>query len=487
MGFSEIADNTLLPFGETKMEPGFVNISPHYSISGIFEDGFRFGSRTYDSLQVATGGGISFEGHSWFLNPTDESVPGSIYPFGSDFDTRSFDNRLPHNVGPQDMGVFFDTNAERDSVVVTWHKVGRFYAQHEFSHTFQLEMIDTGHGDAEVIFRFSKIPTSGNFNLGLWPLDGERIHVTAAHLGYRPNEIDREEGNTGVPGVWQFKVIDGAVVATDPLEVTEGPDVLTGSIFPDVMEGGDGNDSIDGDVSEDRILGGEGDDFLLGGRGNDTLDGGDGDDTVEGGLGYDSIGGGAGNDLLLEDWGDYIPQRDTINGNDGNDTIDGARGNDILGGQSGDDVIRGGNGDDLIGGGSGNDILSGGRGNDSFWGGSGDDFIYGDRGRNEATGGEGADTFLLTAEGILILHDFNPDEGDRLIVDGDRWAREMFDIRTDGSDQSGTTATILYRMAQETAFRIVAEIHAVDGMESLRLDVPSAEGTAIDPLIWDLT
>ncbi len=479
MSFSDIPDNTLLPFGETQIPIGDDNIAD-YSISAIFEDGFRFGTDTFETLWVATNGGVSVNQSHW---PMHDSA--TIFPWGADLDTR----RSPL----ESTGVFFDLNTDRDSVVVTWKDIGYYSQDYTDPVTFQLELIDKGDGDSEIVFRYEETGSSDRwYDSGIVQPDGQAIYFGGnALIDVPATELDETPGNTGVVGVWQFQVTDGSVLVAPPIEGTDGPDRLIGDVFADRIDGGAGNDTIIGNQGNDALRGQEGNDSVLGGAGRDTIYGGEGDDTIEGGGDADSIEAGAGDDLIEENWSNRASWRDdTINGNDGNDTIFGARGDDMLGGQSGDDNIRGSDGNDVIGGGSGNDVLSGGRGNDRFWGGAGDDFIYGDVGRNEATGGAGADTFLLTPEGMLIVHDFNPDEGDRLIVNADYWDRADFFLQTvlDGDGNlAGTSATIMHRMDHETAFRTVAEIYAPEGIDALQLHFPHDAGEAIAPIVWDLT
>ncbi len=383
--------------------------------------------------------------------------------------------------------------------------------------------------------------------------------------------MENVTGNTGVQGVWQFRIIDGIVQPLVASEATDEADRISGSYLtePLIVAGGQGDDTIIGGTGDDQLSGDEGNDSLVGGAGRDLIRGGDGDDTLEGGDGdqryratdslhgdagndiirgganQDRIDGGAGNDTLAAganrdrveggagndiieggDHGDYIdggtgndaiieawsntPSRytsscgggpagyicseyydDTVNGRDGDDTIAGARGDDVVGGQAGNDMVQGGDGNDSIGGGDGDDVLSGGRGEDLFSGGDGDDVIYGDTGYNRANGGARADTFLLTPRGHMIVHYFDADEGDRLIVDGDRWDRDDFYLRIDlqpgdGLGDGVQTVTIVYRETESAPEHEFAEIRSVSALDELRLELPSAEGEAIEPIIWDL-
>ncbi|MEI6111255.1 MAG: transporter substrate-binding domain-containing protein, partial [Cyanobium sp. ELA712] len=157
---------------------------------------------------------------------------------------------------------------------------------------------------------------------------------------------------------------------------------ITGGEGPDLIDAGWGADSLDGAAGNDQLNGEGGNDLLKGGSGDDQIDGGSGDDNLSGDEGADLLAGGIGDDLLS-----------------------GGSGKDILQGDAGDDRLFGDAGDDKLDGGSGNDLLDGG---------SGSNILY---------GGSGADRFLLRAPGSeadLIL-DFNPLEGDQLVVLGSRF------------------------------------------------------------------
>lgn len=130
------------------------------------------------------------------------------------------------------------------------------------------------------------------------------------------------------------------------------------------------------------------------------LHGNGGNDTLIGGFGPESFFGGSGNDF--------------VDANDGNDVIDGGTGDDRLLGGAGDDVIEGGEGNDQIDGGFGNDDLRGGFGNDFLFGNAGNDVLKGGPGSDRFQGGYGADTFIT--EGFELIFDFNPNEGDRVMI-----------------------------------------------------------------------
>ncbi len=192
-----------------------------------------------------------------------------------------------------------------------------------------------------------------------------------------------------------------------------------------------GGDLINGSDAIDRLRGFSGDDTMNGGGGADFLDGGDGNNSIHGGLGDDVIVASSGSNYLRGDEGDDQIVGgvgfDDINGNQGNDTISGGPGDDwVVGGKDndsqtgddGNDIVWGNLGADTLDGGAGNDQIRGGQGDDILTGGAGDDFVSGDRGNDTETGGAGADIFhSFSGAGIDRVLDFNPAEGDRVMLD----------------------------------------------------------------------
>ena len=241
--------------------------------------------------------------------------------------------------------------------------------------------------------------------------------------------------------------------------------------------GGSGNDIIYGNNVNNTLWGNAGDDYLDGSSGHDQLYGGDGDDELYGVNGQDILWGNAGNDYLRG--GNY---NDSLYGSGDNDSLYGDGGHDILNGGSGSDSMYGGSGNDTyyvdssgdsvtevsgLGGidevhssvsyalgdyvenltlisaayrADGNSLnntitgnrydnrLLGGRGNDVLMGGLGDDrldgeALYSSSEKDYLTGGGGADTFSLQDdgdiyEGLTIILDFNPNEGDKISLPG---------------------------------------------------------------------
>ena len=190
--------------------------------------------------------------------------------------------------------------------------------------------------------------------------------------------------------------------------------VIAGTINNDILTGTDQSEWLKGSYGNDQIFGLGNNDKIDGGFGNDILHGGSGNDIIAGQFGADQLWGEDGNDLLQGGTGN-----DILNGGAGSDVINGGEGDDQLTGDAGNDQLEGDAGNDLINGNADNDWLSGGIGNDILIGGAGDDVV---------SGGIGADQFVITSgnDGFDIFSDFNPAEGDRIVINSKQF--DSFDL-----------------------------------------------------------
>ena len=243
---------------------------------------------------------------------------------------------------------------------------------------------------------------------------------------------------------------------TDPIEGTDGDDVLTGSEGNDLLIGHDGDDTLEGNGGNDR---------LSGGGGSDTLDGGSGNDVLTGSSGSDILDGGEGNDVLSGDsWSDVIY------GNTGDDTVNGGGGSDLMHGGQGDDILNGGVGDDIIYGGTGDDTLHGGKGDDELIGANvfSRDFTLEDLVELQQTG----DTSALTP---AVTIDFTSDNSGADILLGEAGEDFMLlgagDTATGGADAD--TFVAYEYPADSTGQSTITDY--VDGTDQIQIMHPADE------------
>ncbi len=107
-------------------------------------------------------------------------------------------------------------------------------------------------------------------------------------------------------------------------------------------------------------------------------------------------------------------------GTETDDSLTGGALDDLLMGMAGRDILSGAAGNDVLEGGAGHDVLMGGDGDDRLFGGDGDDVLIGGAGFDYMVGGAGADRFEFDISGDSLdrIFDFNPDEGDVIVVRG---------------------------------------------------------------------
>ncbi len=453
--FTAVTDNSFVSFGDNVLYRNDDGFQSNVDLTSIFEEGITIGGSTFTTIAVNTNGNVTFGGGLSTYTPSRIEGSGRmiVAPYWADVDTRD------PSEGTNPGNVYWDFNTERDSFVVTWDNVGYFSRHTDLLSSFQLEMLDRGCGNVEIIFRYENITwTAGDASGGEGGLGGVTSRAgfslgdTYFELPASGNEggmlaLESTIGNLGVGGVWQFIVSGGTVQGVGG----EGDDSITGTEGDDNVLGGQGNDTV---------TTGTGDDTVLGGQGNDSIDGGTGDDRLDGGSGQDTVIGGPGNDLLV-DGGLDDDLFDVIYGGDGNDTIDGGYGNDQLRGDAGNDVITGGVGVDTIFGGDGNDVLTGQEWSDLIFGGDGDDFINGGFGSDRVNGGAGADRFYhlgVAGHGSDWVQDYDAAEGDVLVF-GQTASRSQFQVNFAETTDAGTAgveeAFVIYRPTGQIMWALV--------------------------------
>jgi uncharacterized repeat protein (TIGR01451 family)/fimbrial isopeptide formation D2 family protein len=203
--------------------------------------------------------------------------------------------------------------------------------------------------------------------------------------------------------------------------LTNGNDAFPGTEAPDHVDGLGGDDNINGLRGDDCLRGNDGNDNINGHEGNDKIQGDGGNDNLHGNAGNDVIYGGEGNDTIEAgedaDWAEGGNGNDAMQGEGGADTLFGGRGNDTVEGNGGDDIVLGGAGSDRVAGHDGNDLVVGGAdaGTARLTAGRVTGLVLGDT----VSGDGGADRFVWQkGDGVDLLLDFKPSEGDTLTVYG---------------------------------------------------------------------
>ncbi|WP_457647264.1 nidogen-like domain-containing protein [Profundibacter sp.] len=409
-------------------------------VSSVFTAGFNYFGTHFTGTQfyVNTNGTVSF-GTGLGQYPTNGNTAlfdNVIALFWADVDTRI------DGEGAESGQVWVDLNPATGTVTITWENVGSYRRNADLTDLFQLQLIDRGNGDFDIVIRYENIDwTTGS------SLDdaGARAIITALRLpetleiGTDPATLDTTVGNTGVTGMWVYEIRNGGTGTYQPVTGM----VLTGTPNGDVLEGAGNDDLLRGLDSNDILRGNDGNDWLYGGDGADTLNGGAGDDFI--------FGGETENDL-----------RDVIYAGDGNDTVDAGYGNDLVYGGNGNDTINGGFGSDELIGQGGNDVINGAALSDLIFGGDGDDFINGGFGYDRLNGGAGADRFYhrgIADHGSDWIQDYSAAEGDVLVWGGAAATASDFQVNyadTAGAGAAGVSeAFVIYKPTGQIIWALV--------------------------------
>ncbi|UOM33273.1 calcium-binding protein [Acuticoccus sp. I52.16.1] len=385
-------------FGENHLEPNDDESSVAIDITGIFPGGLNFFGTVYEALYLNNNGNITFESPLSTFTPFGiiESTRPIIAAYFADVDTRGDEAELSPTPGGTSQGtdlVWYDFDTQNGVFTVTWDDVGVYSSDLATRNAFQLQLVDRGGGDFDIVFRYEEVEwtvgsASGDTDARIgYSAGDQRNYSELAASGNRAALLGLPDApGLGSPtrGVVVYEVRGGVVQNPDEDDTPAGGHGIIDD--PDDPDD-DGGVPPDEDVEGEVVAGTRADDVLTGTYGNDTIGGGAGRDAIHGGAGDDVIKGG----------------RDS-------DGIDAGAGDDLVRGNAGDDRIVGDTGDDTLLGGNGDDTLIGRGGDDLIRGGLGDDVIIGGRGRDVVTGEAGADTFVLyAAEGQSRILDFEVD------------------------------------------------------------------------------
>lgn len=266
--------------------------------------GLNFFGQNYSYVSINNNGNVTFSNNSWEglwtytpFGLQQSSNIAMIAPFFADVDTRRFgdndewfddidntddaDSAIANIVTPTPGGtsqgsnlVWYDIDTSGyGALTVTWDDVGYYDTHTDKLGAFQLQLIGTGDGNFDVVFRYEAINwVTGDASEGVDGLggvvaragysDGLQNWLELPQSGNQSAMLDLENtlGNTGEAGYYFFSVNGG----------TASSDQMNGSSGDDMLSGGAGNDTLRGYAGNDALYGGEGSDMLYGGTGDDN-------------------------------------------------------------------------------------------------------------------------------------------------------------------------------------------------------------------------
>jgi VCBS repeat-containing protein len=238
-----VTDNTLVNglggsagFGEQSLAANDDGSTGAIDITSVFgAQGINFFGHYYTSIYINNNGNITFNSPTGQFTPSQITAGAGnpiIAPFWADVDTRGSHSNTP-TPGGNSTGsnlVYWDFDTVNGVFTVTWDDVG-FYSGHtNHLNAFQLQLINRGNGDFDIVFRYEDVTwTTGQASGG----DNDGLGGSIARAGYSAGDgvhyfelpqsgdqvgmlaLEATTGNTGVTGVDEFQVRNGTVV-TDP-------------------------------------------------------------------------------------------------------------------------------------------------------------------------------------------------------------------------------------------------------------------------------
>lgn len=218
-------------FGENQVPVGDDNSTGAIDITSIFgPGGLNFFGQNYTQLFVNNNGNITF--NQSLSTYTPNQIGGGfnvpiIAAFWADVDTQGGDTgATPGGNSTGTNNVYYDLDVENGVITITWDDVGYYNDGTNLANAFQMQLVDRGNGDFDIVFRYESINwTTGDASGGEGGLGGTpaRAGYTAGNgedyyelpgSGNQSSVLDLDEtvGNTGEIGVFVFQVRNGEVV-----------------------------------------------------------------------------------------------------------------------------------------------------------------------------------------------------------------------------------------------------------------------------------
>jgi Ca2+-binding RTX toxin-like protein len=134
--------------------------------------------------------------------------------------------------------VYWDIDTVNHVFTVTWDDVGHYSFVNDVPNAYQLQLIDLGGGDFDIIFRYENINYAAGARAGYSSGNGvNAFEMSQSGDANQMLQLDTTPGNRGVTGVDVFEVRGGHVfqATNDRIDGGTGADTLTGGPGNDVF------------------------------------------------------------------------------------------------------------------------------------------------------------------------------------------------------------------------------------------------------------
>ena len=206
-------------FGENTLPGNDDGSTSAIDITQVFgASGINFYGNHYTSLYLNNNGNVSFAGPDYTYSPGPISASRAVIaPFWYDVDTRN--GSSPVTPGGNSTGsdlVYWDVDTTNRVFTATWDDVGAYSYNNRTPNAYQLQLIDEGSGNFDIVFRYENINYANGARAGYSSGNGINAYelpqsgVVSSMLA-----LDTTTGNTGILGVYAYSVRAGAVAAAN--------------------------------------------------------------------------------------------------------------------------------------------------------------------------------------------------------------------------------------------------------------------------------
>jgi VCBS repeat-containing protein len=219
-------------FGNQSLAIGDDNSSAAINITSVFgAAGVNFFGHNYTSFYINNNGNITFASPNGTYTPSAISAGANnpiIAPFWADVDTRGGPaGATPGGNSTGANQVIYNLDTVDGVLTITWDDVGYYSSATNKLDAFQVQLISLGGGNFDIVYRYENInwttgsASGGSNGLGGTPARAGYSAGDGTHYFELPQSLSGNQaallalpttaGNTGIPGVDVFQVVNGVV------------------------------------------------------------------------------------------------------------------------------------------------------------------------------------------------------------------------------------------------------------------------------------
>jgi hypothetical protein len=163
-------------FGENQLLANDDGSTGAIDITAVFGGGINLFGHVYNQLFVNNNGNITFNGPLGAFTPSQITAGSDnpiIAPFWADVDTRGGAGTATGGNATGANKLYYDLDTTNHVFTATWNDVGYYGAHNDKLNAFQLQLIDEGGGDFDIVFRYHAVNwTTGDASGGSGGLGG---------------------------------------------------------------------------------------------------------------------------------------------------------------------------------------------------------------------------------------------------------------------------------------------------------------------------